>query len=197
MFKVRIIRLLTMVLAIGTLVSPSYSAQASTPLGNTFFSQTDDLLTNFYFSDITITKTIFLAQSESMTVTGLLETDPGNVRGPLVGATVTISLQKVNPANSNASVGAPITTTAITGADGRYTKSFTSPASGKYFITFGTTNATAALTVKATDKVCQLLFLTHLLSVLQQMCTFISHNQEVTPPWAMNQSPLSWGMKVN
>ena len=151
MFKVRIIRLLTMVLAIGTLVSPSYSAAASTPLGSTFFSQTDDFRTNFFFTDITITKTIFLAQSESMTVTGLLETDPGNVRGPLVGATVTISLQKVNPANSNASVGAPITTSAITGADGRFTKSFTSPASGKYFITFGATNATAALTVKASN----------------------------------------------
>jgi hypothetical protein len=113
MFKVRIIRLLTMVLAIGTLVSPSYSAQASTPLGNVFFSQTVGDGTNFLFSDITVTKTNYLAQSESVTVTGLLKTDPGGVQTPLASATVTISLQKVDPTNSNASVGAPISVTTI------------------------------------------------------------------------------------
>ena len=150
MFKVRIIRLLTMVLAIGTLVSPSYSAQASTPLSNVSFSQTIGDGTNFYFSEITVTKTNFLAQSESVTVTGLLKTDPGGVQTPLASATVTISLQKVDPTNLNASVGAPISVTAITGVDGTFTKSFTSPASGKYFITLATTNGSAAKAVKAT-----------------------------------------------
>ncbi len=150
MIKVRLIRLLTVVLAIGTLVSPSYSAQASTPLGNVFFSQTVGDGTNFLFSEITVTKTNYLAQSESVTVTGLLKTDPGGVQTPLASATVTISLQKVDPTNSNANVGAPISVTAITGTDGTFTKSFTSPTSGKYFITLATTNGSAAKAVKAT-----------------------------------------------
>ena len=108
MVKARIIRLLAFALSLGALVAPSYSAQANTPLSTAFVSQTVGSGANFYFSDFSINKSNFLAQSESVTVTGLLESDPSFVRGPLAGATITISLQKVDPTNSNAKVGAPI-----------------------------------------------------------------------------------------
>ncbi|MEI6360362.1 MAG: hypothetical protein WCO50_08550, partial [Synechococcus sp. ELA619] len=153
MVKVRIIRVLAFALSLGALIAPAQQAQASTPLGNTFFSQVVGDGTNFMFSEITINKGNFLAQSESVTVTGLLKTDPGGVQTPLASATVTISYQKVDPTNANANVGSATSVTVTTGADGRFTKSFTSPTSGKYFITLGTTNGSASKVVKVTSDI--------------------------------------------
>jgi hypothetical protein len=146
MFKVRIIRLLTMVLAIGTLVSPSYSAQAATELQTTFVSQSGS--SSFVFTNITINKTNFLASSESVTVTGLVRKDPGTGSVAYSGGTITISYQKVDPTTGNANVGAAITTTALTGADGTFSSSFTSPAAGKYFITLSANDGVSSWAVK-------------------------------------------------
>ena len=75
MKRVRIIRVLAFALSFSLLTVPVQNAQAETALGNTWVSNSGN--TNFTFSGITINKSNFLAQSESVTVSGILKSDTG------------------------------------------------------------------------------------------------------------------------
>jgi hypothetical protein len=147
--RVRIIRVLAFALSFSLLTVPVQNAQAETALGNTWVSNSGN--TNFTFSGITINKSNFLAQSESVTVSGILKSDTGGTPAALVGATVTLKYQKVDPTSANANVGVPTTVTVTTGANGIFSESITAPLAGKYFITLGVDDGPSDRTVKITN----------------------------------------------
>jgi hypothetical protein len=144
--KGRIIGLLAFALSFSLLTVPVQHAQAEIALGNTWVSNSGP--TNFYFSETVVNKSNFLAQSESVTVTGILRSETTGTPAAVVGAIVTLGFQKVDPTNANANVGAPETVTAITGANGIFSESITAPLAGKYFITMSVDDGVSERTVK-------------------------------------------------